>query len=173
MEENKIRPSDVLRTVPPGISWTADEGSRPWMRPPKYTDLNDIAQTYVDRLSDPSAINDLLDALETKTPVGTLAEAIMLTGVHHGMHTLDAGILVVPVIMEMLTTIAMFNDIKTVNFQSDLEAGTKIHPRIVRQALLGSMEKIKEGVPTDATEVEAPPSVGLMAKPVTEENNGL
>lgn len=172
MADPKVTPMDMLQSVPPGISWTAEDQGRPWLRPPKFTNLSDVAQTYIDRLADPQTINDLLDALETEVPLATLAEAIMLNGVGAGLHTLDAGILVMPVIMEMMKTVAVFHDIKTTDFAADLDAKTKIHPRVAREALLKSMEQIKTGTPEETPEGLAP-SGGLMAKPTMEENNGL
>jgi len=172
MADPKVTPMDMLQSVPPGISWTAEDQGRPWLRPPKFTNLSDVAQMYIDRLSAPQAINDLLDALETEVPLATLAEALMLNGVGGGMHTLDSGILVMPIIMEMMKTVAVFHGIETTNFASDLDAKTTIHPRVAREALLKSMEQIKTGIPEETPEGLAP-SGGLMAKPTTEENNGL
>lgn len=153
MLENESKLGDVLSIVPPGVSWTAPPKGRPWLSPPKLTDVNSVAQGYLSALGQADIANDILDALETKTPLASIAESFMLAGVAKGQHTLDAGILVMPVIIEALQSIAEFNNIKTVKFNEDLERGTTIHPRILRKF---------------AKEASAPIEKPVMTEPVTE-----
>ena len=129
---------DIATPVVPGVSWTAPEKSRAWMRPPAEVDVGALAQQYMAVLSAPQVANDILDALETELPIAVIAESFMLSGVSKGIHSIDAGVLVMPVIMETLKTIADMNGIKTVMFASELDEGT-VHPRVMRQL----MESIK------------------------------
>lgn len=133
MLENESTVGEMLTSRAPGISWTAPPKSRPWLNPPARVKVTDVAKSYILVLGQPEAANDILDALETGVPIATIAESIMLMHVSEGRHTLDAGILVMPVIMEVLKSIADFNDIKVVMFQKDLEVGTTISPRLMRQ----------------------------------------
>jgi len=154
---------EVAAPVAPGISWTAPEKSRPWLRPPSDTDVATVAKQYMGVLSAPEAANDILDALETKTPIAVIAQTFMLTGVAQGKHTVDAGILVMPVIMETLKTIADMNDIDTVMFPSELDKGITVHPRIIRkmteELMSGEAEVVEEAVP-----MEEPAPMGLMSR---------
>lgn len=154
--------ADVASFVPPGVSWTAPAKGRAWLRPPKEVDVAAIAQQYMAVLSAPQVANDILDALETELPIATIAESLMLTGVHKGIHTVDAGILVMPVIMETLKTIADMNDIKTVMFPSDLDEGT-IHPRVQRK-LMESLKTIEAEAPMEEAVPEEKPMTGLMSR---------
>lgn len=153
---------DIAVTVPPGISWTAPEKGRDWLRPPAEVDVGSIAQQYMAVLSAPQVANDILDALETEVPIAVIAESFMLTGVNKGIHTIDAGILVMPVIMETLKTIADMNDIKTVMFPSDLDEG-KIHPRIMRK-LMESVKAVEAEQPMEEAMPEEKPMMGLMSR---------
>ena len=162
MLENETKVGDVFAPVAPGISWTAPPKSRPWLNPPAQVDVSSVAKSYMVALSDNEAANDILDALETGVPIATIAESFMLANVSKGRHTLDAGILVMPVIMEVLKSIADFNDIKVVMFQKDLEKGTTIHPRVFREfvnkmnAPIEEQEVVQEEMPEEPA--------GLMAR---------
>jgi hypothetical protein len=160
MLENESKVGDVVSITPPGISWTAPSKSRPWMNAPKVVDVSSVAQGYINSLGQAEVANDILDALESEIPLATIAETFMLTGVNKGRHTLDAGILVMPVIIEVLQSIADFNNIKTVKFTEDLVKGTTIHPRVLREFA----KKVSQ--PTEPVMEEAPmvEPKGLMAR---------
>lgn len=161
MLENESKVSDVISIAPPGISWTAPSKGRPWMSAPKVVNIGAVAQGYIDSLGQAEAANDILDALETGMPLATIAETFMLTGVNKGRHTLDAGILVMPVIIEVLQAIADLNKIETVKFTQDLEKNTSVHPRVLREFA----EKVS-GAPEPMMEEEPMPAepTGLMAR---------
>lgn len=160
MLENESKVSDVISSSVPGISWTAPAKGRPWLTPPKMTDITSVAQGYLSAIGQASVANDILDALETKTPLASIAESFMLSGVAKGQHTLDAGILVMPVIIEALQAIAEFNNIKTVKFNEDLERGTSIHPRVLREFAQQASAPAEEPVMTEPVVEPA----GLMAR---------
>lgn len=154
---------EIAASVVPGVSWTAAPKSRPWLRPPSEVDVGTLAQQYMAVLAAPQVANDILDALETELPIATIAESLMLSGVNKGLHTVDAGVLVMPVIMETLKTIADMNDIKTVMFPSDIDDGT-IHPRVKRK-LLESIKTIEAEAPMEeAAAEEKPMMTGLMSR---------
>ena len=69
MATNNIPAPDVVTYTAPGISWTAPEKSRPWQQPPQYTDIMDVANSYIIAFSAENAMDNMLDALETKVPM--------------------------------------------------------------------------------------------------------
>lgn len=163
MLRNEPKFSDVAAPVPPGISWTAPAKGRPWLNPPKSVKVEEIAQQYITALGDSNAANDILDALDTKAPIAVIAEALMMGGVSKGYHTLDAGVMVMPVIIEVLKTIAELNDINYVVFPEDLEQGTTVHPRVLRQVIADMTKSVAQ--PVEETMVEEEPMMaGLMAR---------
>jgi len=104
--------------------------------------------------------NELLDSLETGIPLSVIAEAMMLSGVSKGVHTIDTGILAMPVIMEMLKSVAVFNSIDTKMFASDYDKEETVSPRIIREAVSNIFNK-KVVEPTEETEK---PMSGLMGR---------
>ena len=169
MATNRTSPVDAFRPVPPGISWTAPEKSQPWLNPPRFTSIPEIAEAYISMLASKEMANDLLDSLETGVPIASLAETFMLSGVYAGQHTIDAGILVIPVIIEMLKTIAKVNKIKFVMFSSDVEEADTYHPRNIKQAVKDALAKAEKAPEPEMTEQVAamPPTTtgtGLMTR---------
>jgi hypothetical protein len=161
----KISPVDFIKPVPPGISWTDAPRSTPWSTPPKLVNVNDVAQRYITSLSTPSSINSALDIIETKIPIAAIANAMMLTGVASNVHTIDAGILVIPVIIEMLVTLAEIHDVEYTVFPEDPDANN-IPDRVIRKALM----KAKE-TPVEDDQVEPMVELsGLMSRTNKMEN---
>jgi hypothetical protein len=160
MATNELTAGQVLQPVAAGISWTAPEKSRGWQNPPKFTKISDVANSYISMLSSKEMANTVLDSLDTKAPLASLAEVIMLSGVQRGAHTLDAGILVMPIIIEMLKTVAMINDIKTVTYSEEYDDMRVIPTRAIKMALASSMEMPAEEMSSPAEE----PKMGLMQR---------
>ena len=168
MATKRTSPVDAFRPTPPGISWTAPEKSQPWLNPPRRTDISEIAEMYISTLASKAMANDLLDSLETGVPLASIAETFMLAGVYGGEHTIDAGILVIPVIIEMLKAVAKVNKIDVVMFSSDVEEADTTHPRNIRQAVKDLMAKKEEAMPMEEAAPMAvqpmPSTGGLMAR---------
>jgi len=161
MAKSNIPAFDVVTYTAPGISWTAPEKSRPWQQPPQFTNIMDVVNSYITSMSSEETMDNILDALETKVPISVIAQSIMLTGVSEGKHTMDAGILVMPVIMEMMLSIAMLNDVETVLYPDDYDKQSSVSNRVARMAVKKAMEKI-EAVAEPAKEEK--PVSGLMAR---------
>jgi hypothetical protein len=162
MAKSNSTVGEMFQPVAPGVSWTAPPKSRPWLTPPTDTDVVSIANTYIGLLSSAEVANDLLDALETKTPLSLIAETFLLSGVSSGKHTLDAAVLVMPVVIEILKTIAMMNDIETVTFPEELEKGMKVHPRVLKQ-IIKDMTERADNI-TEDEPMLAPAEMGLMSR---------
>jgi hypothetical protein len=173
MDANKLSPVDVIKPVPAGGSWTDAPKSRPWQNPPKLVNIDELAQQYIDRMSSAKIINSTLDVLETKVPLASMAEAMMLSGVAAGIHTIDAGLLVMPVIIEMLKTAADMHGVEYKIFADDGVEESEIPNRVITAAIKKAMTS-KEDAPEEAAEPVVELS-GLMArKPTTVENaNGI
>lgn len=90
----------------PGQSLTAELGNRPWQQPPQYETVEDALEYYIPRLIDPQIAPQLLDTMEMGVPLTTIANAMQVGGVMQGYHTIDVGILVMPVLIEMMAYIA-------------------------------------------------------------------
>jgi hypothetical protein len=138
MESN---PVDVVSYTAPGISWTAPEKSRPWLQPPQLTDISRVALYYIATISDEEMMDDMLDSLETSIPLAVIAQAMMLNGVSNGVHTLDAGILVMPVIIEMIESLALSHKMKYVIYPDDYDKQVSVSNRVAKLAVEKAMNK--------------------------------
>ena len=104
MYEDRKEP--VFDLPVPGMGMTHELGSRPWQQPAQYTTIDDVAQLYVAQMQDESFMEQALNLLETKMPVTMIANAMQTTNVMNGVHSIDLGVLALPIIMEMVMLIA-------------------------------------------------------------------
>ena len=157
----------------PGMSLTAELGNRPWQQPPQYSTDEEALQWYIPRLTNPELLDQLLDVMETGIPLTTIADAMQTGGVMEGKHTIDVGMLIMPVLIEMMAYIGDDADI-------DYKMGTDIEKdpdRISNTKVALAMKKMKERLPEELNkedepvidepvdDMEAQPS-GLMARRV-------
>ena len=97
----------------PGQSLTAEVGSQDWKNPPQYDTIEQALQFYIPRMTSDEFHSGLVNVLRMGVPVTTLANTMMLDGVMRGRHTVDVGILVLPILME---TIAYLGDMAEIDY---------------------------------------------------------
>ena len=156
-----------------GQSLTAELGNRPWQQPPQYTTVEQALEFYIPRLTNPEMLDDLLNVMETGVPLTTLANAIQSSGVMEGKHSLDIGILIMPVLMETMAYLAEESGV-------EFESGTnkKIGSDKPSDALVANAVKMEEKAidkrknkPEKEEQMEMEleePSVGLMSRRNTD-----
>lgn len=96
----------------PGQSLTSELGNRPWQNPPQYSTVEEALEYYIPRLVDPQIAPQLIDTMEMGIPLTTIANAMQIGGAMQGYHTIDVGILVMPVLIEMMAYLAEQADVK-------------------------------------------------------------
>ena len=89
----------------PGQSLTMELGSRPWQNSPRFTTVDETIDYYMERMSSEDFMLQLADVLEMGVPVTSIANSIQLSSVMEGTHTVDVGMLVLPMLMEMIMMI--------------------------------------------------------------------
>lgn len=150
----------------PGQSLTAELGSRPWQQPPQFTTVEQALEYYIPRLSSEEVSSSLMDVLEMGIPVTTVANTLQLSGVMEGKHSVDVGILVMPVLVEMISFLA---DAAGIDYDSGTEKRkTKINKSIVDKALTMLQEETEEK-PVEEMDISEVESVeeepkGLMSR---------
>ena len=85
-----------------GQSLTAEPGNRPWQNPPQYTTVDEALEYYIPRMVDPEILPQMIDAMEMGVPLTTIANTLQSGGVMQGYHTIDVGVLIMPVLVEMM-----------------------------------------------------------------------
>ena len=102
----------------PGMGMTAPLGGRPWQQPPQMATVEEAMSYYIKKLEDQDFAPELLTVIELGVPLTTIANSFQLASVMEGKHSVDVGILVIPVIVEMMMAIAEANDVEYVSGMS-------------------------------------------------------
>ena len=154
----------------PGQSLTSEVGARPWQSPSQYTTVDEVIEYYMARMTSEDFMLQLVDVMEMGIPVTTLANTIQMSSVMEGVHTVDTGMLVLPVLMEMMM---LLGDSAKIDYVSGLENPDKGKTRKSFLAKAASQYKeslsktdIKELVEEskEEEEQEDDTSSGLMAR---------
>ena len=147
-----------------GQSLTSEVGGWPWEQPPQYSTVEEALEFYLPRLTEPTLQNELMNVIEMGLPLTTIANALQQGAVMQGTHSLDVGILVMPVIMEMLAYLATERGIEF-NMGTNVEVDDSPSGVAVKLAL--KKLKAKEGEPEEEPEEEIEieePIGGLMSR---------
>ena len=87
----------------PGQSLTDEPGNAPWEKPAQYDTVEDVAKYYIERLADPDVMDDLAVLFGSGLTVKPFVSSLVASGVMQGIHTVDAGMLVSPVISKFVS----------------------------------------------------------------------
>lgn len=151
---------DFLSAPIPGMSLTVEPGSVPWEQPPQLVTIQQVADFYIDKLTtDDEAINKTLDAIEIGVPLQSLADGVISYNMMKGIHTVDVGFLVMPVIVELFITLAELNDIKYFLTPEDKLKGKVLDRSLIEKIVNSSEDKTEEAVQSLASV-----NKGLMSK---------
>ena len=150
----------------PGQSLTMELGARPWQNASRFTTVDDTIDYYMERMSSEEFMVQLAEVLESGVPVTSIANSIQLSSVMEGVHTVDVGMLVLPMIMEMLM---MIGDSAGVKYDKGLENPNKpiIRDSTIAKAVAEYEAKIEDKDVVEETEdkeVEDEEPTGLMAR---------
>jgi len=155
----------------PGESMMAELGARPWQQPAKYPTTEEALGFYIPRFQDEEFVEGLLDTLELGIPVTSIANTIQTGAVMEGLHSIDVGIIILPVLVEMISYLAEEAGIKfnvgTETLKTDKPTQTKIE--VIMKRLNdkdSSAKEMAEDMPSEEVESEQTPQQesGLMSR---------
>ena len=165
------RTEPILEAPIPGMAMTHEVGARPWQTPPQYPTVNKAAQYYVVSMQDESFVEQAINLMETGMPITLIANNMQLMSVMEGKHTIDVGMLLIPVIMEMLMLIGDRAGIKyATGMERDKEielkdsASEAAFSRFQKELDKPDVEDVVVEKENDKEEKEEP--MGLMARRV-------
>ena len=157
----------------PGASLTHELGGRPWQQPPKSTTVEEALSFYMSRLLDETFVPDLLKVMKLGIPLTTIANSMQSGAVMQGQHSIDVGILVLPVLIELMAFIGDREGVKyTVgteenNVPTNPDLDIAIYKKELDAELRNSMEEAPE---MEDEELDEQPSAdvlgGLMSRRV-------
>tara|TARA_R100001377_G_scaffold58374_1_gene35011 strand:+ start:206 stop:721 length:516 start_codon:yes stop_codon:yes gene_type:complete len=155
----------------PGESMMHELGARPWQQPPKYPTTEEALGFYLPRFQNEEFVEGLLDTLELGVPVTSIANTIQTGAVMEGLHTIDVGIIILPVLVEMISYLAEDAGIEfntgAEGLKTDKPTQTKIDVIMKRLSDKdNSTEETVEDMPSEEIESEETPQQesGLMSR---------
>ena len=152
----------------PGQSLTHEVGARPWQQPAQYTTVEGALDWYLSRFEQRETTEELLNVMEMGIPLTVIANSLQLGAVLEGVHSIDVGILVTPVLIEMMAYIAEQNDIEF-KIGTEEEDSPKPSESLISAAIQGLEERGVVGdeepmAEEEETETEEEEPKGLMAR---------
>ena len=150
-----------------GQSLTSEVGNRPWQNPPQYSTVEQAIEYYMPKILDPKLAPEILQVIELGIPITTIANALQLGGVMQGLHSIDIGVLVLPVLVELMIKIAddaeiEYNtgmEVKDLNMPSEGDIALAVQKT---KPSLGQEEEVEPMPPV----AEKNPVRGLMSRGV-------
>ena len=128
----------------PGEGLTHKLGDRPWQKPAQLTNVDEV--------------------IELGIPLTTIANSMQNAAVMEGVHSIDVGILMLPIVVELLKFVAEKNNVKYVTGMEKRD----VKPNDEMITALAMKEIGEEsGMPEEPAEeesVEEPQPRGLMAR---------
>lgn len=147
----------------PGMSLTHELGARPWQTPAQFPSVDETIQYYMESMSSDEFIDQLMDVIEMGVPLADIANTMQLSGVMEGLHSVDVGALISPVLVEMMSFLAESADVEYV-VQAKQDKEDKISDakmaKIIQKLELTTEEKEEENV----EEVNEEAITGLMSR---------
>jgi len=152
-----------------GMSLTHELGARPWQSPAQHVTVEEALDYYIPRFANDDVTEQLMDVLEIGVPVTAIANSIQLSGVMEGKHSIDVGILVLPVLMELIMFMA---DEEGIEYNTGMEKDTKIRSTFV-DAAVDKLKTKNEDEKDDASKEEKNPEAQQIVTEVTAPVTGL
>ena len=150
----------------PGQSLTAELGGRPWQSPAQYPTVDEAIEYYMSRMATDEFADSLLEVMEMGIPLTTMANTIQMSSVMEGKHSVDVGMLVMPMLIEMMMLIGDSAGVEYDNGLTELKDDTTKDAVLdnVRRKLKEKMGEKEETPEVEDVEEEIEEPTGLMAR---------
>ena len=105
----------------PGESLTREPGNAPWEQPPQFDKVEEAMGFYMDRFERDEVLEGLLDVLDKGMAVEHFVDTMLLYGEMEGKHSIDASVIIAPVLHEYIVFLADSAGVNYKEFQDDQE----------------------------------------------------
>ena len=153
----------------PGMSMTHELGARPWQTPAQHTTVEEALDYYIPRFANDEVTEQLMDVLEMGVPVTAVANSLQLSGVMEGKHSIDVGMMVIPVLMELIMFMAEEEGIK---YNTGLEKDEEVRSTVIDKALIRLQEQTEEEGGEEQPQETTDEIVGTMKEVATGRATG-
>jgi hypothetical protein len=161
------RQEPIFELPVPGMGLTHEVGARPWQTPAKYKTVDEVAQFYLGQMRNDTFSDQVTSLLQTKMPVTMIANSMNTVNIMEGVHSIDVGMMTMPIIME---TIMLIADQQGIDYVTGLERDyntqvmeTDIHSA-AEQANVEDDLPVEDVVEEEETPVPEEAPMGLMAR---------
>jgi|TARA_R110002072_G_scaffold133879_2_gene274441 hypothetical protein len=162
---------DLLDAPIPGQALTGEPGAYPWEQPPQLTTVDEAVEHYIPMFNEEEILSGVLSHIEGGVALATMADLITKGGVMTGLHSIDVGIMVAPVLVEMMITAADAADIEyTIGTEPKEKKGST---KVSIAAALRDKEVQEEPLPTELGQVMEMSMDEPVEEPVEEESMGM
>ena len=86
----------------PGQSLTGEPRNNPWEQPAMMSDVEEITKFYIERMANQEVIDDFAAVCQAGISLKPIVETILSSATMRGIHSVDAGMVVAPVLHEFL-----------------------------------------------------------------------
>lgn len=86
----------------PGQSLTGEPKNNPWEQPAMMSNVEDVTMFYIGGMANQEVIDDLAAVCQTGLSLKPIVDTIVSSGTMNGIHSVDVGMLVKPIIHEFL-----------------------------------------------------------------------
>ena len=128
----------------PGQSLTDEPKNFAWERPPEIVDPSEAVKHHLKYLNAEDALESTLFVLESGLPITSLVSTLMTNAVGNGIHSIDVGLIISPVIHESIKATAEEAGVKYKEKYSDekqkSEARKQRETSLIRSALQDALE---------------------------------
>ena len=90
----------------PGQSLFTAPKDRPWENPSELDTVDQALGYYFTNLRDPDIIDDIMTVVDMGIPLEPIVKTLYISSVMNGIHNLDVGLIVAPVLTEFLAAVA-------------------------------------------------------------------
>ena len=150
----------------PGQSLTHELRARPWQNPPQFNTVEESMDWYLERFDNPEIVQELLSIIEMGIPLSTIANSMQLGAVLQGVHNIDVGVLIMPILIEIMKTLAEKTDTNYV-MGDEPEESDRPSDAVLESALSKIKGMTVEDMPEEEEDMEEEideDPMGLMAR---------
>ena len=168
----------------PGQSLTAEPGNAPWEKPSKFSDPLDAFEMYMEQLADEEVLDDVMDMVDIGIPISVVAGTMLSMGVMEGMHTVDVKLLLKPLLMTQIKTLAeamnveykmTMEEYRDKDAESKQKRAAKLAAKLAMKtgAMTGTPDKGEEIMQQAEQELQEPQQPEEMPKEAEQAPQGL
>ena len=147
------------------MAMTHELGARPWQTPAKHTTIDEVAQFYISQMQSDTFADQVTSLLETKMPITMIANSMNTVNIMEGMHSIDIGMMTMPIIME---TIMLIADQQGIDYVTGMEQD--YDAQVMDTDVEAAVQRVEEGSNTQTPDEQVMEEqtndipVGLMAR---------